>query len=347
MKLTHSQTAHLCRGLSALLHGGISLADGLFLLAQEESGVLRETLDALGRRMDQGAQLSEAMEESGVFSRHVSGMVRIGEQSGRLEETLSALAEFSEERCRTGRQIKNALTYPCLILLLMLAVLAVLLIKVMPVFDQVYASLGSRLTGAAAGLLHLGQWLERALPVLLVLLAAAGALALLYRFCLPFREKVTAVCRRKFGDRGVVRKFNNARFARALAMGFGSGLTLEEGLELAQQLLSDIPGAAARCDECARLLETGESLSEALRKTHLLPPSQSRMLSVGMRGGNADQILETIADALEEDARQSLEDAVSRIEPAMVLVCSLLVGGILLCVMLPLVNIMSTLGGSL
>lgn len=344
MKLTHSETARLCRGLSVLLHAGISLADGVFLLAEEETGALRELLLVLGERMDAGALLSGAMEEYDAFSVHVTGMVRVGEETGRMEEALRALADFYEERHRTGRQIKNALAYPSMILLLMLAVIAVLLVKVLPVFDDVYASLGSRLTGTAAALLYLGAALEEVLPVLLVLLTLVAAAVLLYCVYAPFREKVTSLFQSRFGDKGVSRKFNNARFARALAMGLGSGLSLDEAVELAQKLLSDIPGAVARCQKCAQALKEGTALSSAMSGAELLSPAQSRMLSVGLRGGSADRVMDDIAACLMEEAKETLENIVSRVEPAMVLVCSLLVGLILLSVMLPLMNIMSTIG---
>lgn len=344
MKLSHSETAHLCRGLSLLLHAGITLNEGVYLLAEEETDSFRTLLLELGGRMDMGAPLSDAMEESGAFPVHVTGMVRIGEETGRMEQTLDALAEYCEERFRTVRQIKNALAYPSMILLLMLGVLAVLLIKVLPVFDAVYASLGSRLTGVSAGLLYLGQLLQAAMPVLLVVLTFLAAAVVLFARWTAFREKVTAwyVCR--FGDRGAARKFNNARFARGLAMALSSGMPLEEAIELSQKLLSDVPGAAARCAQCAEALQAGRSLSDAMGDAGLLPPAQSRMLAVGLRGGNADRVMEDVADKMMEEAGEALEHTVSKIEPAMVLAASLLVGVILLSVMLPLVNIMSTIG---
>lgn len=344
MKLDHSQTAHFCRGLALLLHAGISLADGVFLLAEEESGPLRDLLHSLGTGMDDGKQLSTAMEQFDAFPAHAAGMIRIGEETGRMEEALNALADFYEERCRTSRQIKNALAYPSMILLLMLAVIAVLLIKVLPVFDEVYASLGSRLTGISAVLLDLGQMLETALPVMLALLTLLVAAVLLFALYIPFREKVTAWYACRFGDRGVSRKFNNARFARAMSMGLGSGLGVEEAMGLSAKLLADIPGAAARCRQCAAALEAGADFAAAMGEAGLLSPSQSRMLTVGLRGGNADRVMEDMAEKMMEEANEALETLVSRVEPAMVLIASALVGLILLSVMLPLVDIMSTIG---
>ena len=284
------------------------------------------------------------MEESAAFPSAVSGMVRIGEHTGHLEEALSALADFHEERCRTIRQIRNALAYPSLILLLMLAVVGVLLIRVLPVFDRVYLTLGSRLTGIAAGLLLLGQILETCLPWLLFLRAVLAAGVVLFACWETFRSRLTRVYQKWFGDRGINRKFNNARFTRALAMGLASGLPLEDAMTLAGEMLSDVPGAAARCRLCGQQISAGVSMADAMVQADLLDAAACRLLSVGLRSGNSDRVLAKLAEDLMEDAQESLETAVSRVEPAMVLTASILVGLILLAVMLPLMNIMSSIG---
>ena len=341
MKLTDQEISGLCRGLALMLHAGISLADGAYLMAQEEQGDFRRVLEELYRRLDGGELLSTAMEG---FPHHVVGMIQIGERTGRMEESLKALSDFYEERQRASNQMRSALAYPTLILLLMLAVVGVLLIRVMPVFQDVYASLGSRLTGFAAGLLKLGQMLESALPVLLGLLILIALTVLLYSCQASFRERCNGFWQKYFGDRGVSRKFNNARFARAMAMGLGSGLPLEEALDLSRLLLSDIPGAEKRCQSCAEGLRRGESLAEAMAISGLLSRGDCRMLSVGCKGGNSDRVMEEIAGRLMEEAEAALDAAISRVEPAMVICASVLVGIILLSVMLPLMNIMASLG---
>lgn len=343
MKLTHSEIAGLCRELALLLHAGISLVDGVFLLA-EDAGVQRNFLLDMGAQMDAGMTLSEAMEQSGGFPASAIGMVHIGEESGCVEEVLQSLADFYEQRSRSRRQIRHALAYPSLIMALMLAVIGVLLIKVLPVFDDVYASLGSRLTGVSAYLLYAGQVLRAALPLLLGILAVIAVAAFLHAKCAPFREKAEAWWMANFGDRGIARRYNNANFARALAIGLSSALPLEDAVEQAGKLLEDIPGAAARCRRCAEALQAGAPLASAMGTCGFLPAAESRMLAVGIRQGSGDAVMANIADRLQEDATEALENAVSKVEPAMVLTASVLVGLILLSVMLPLMNIMSALG---
>lgn len=342
--LTDMDTALFCRGLVLQLHAGISLADGIHLLAQDEMGWKQECFRQMAAGLDEGKQLSAVLEEAGCLPEYTCTMVQIGQQTGKLEETFQSLGNFYEQRSRQKRQIKSALAYPSMVFVLMLVVVTVLLVKVLPVFDGVYSSLGSRLTGIAAGLLHLGQLLKGAMPALLTVLGGVAAFALAYWKADAFREKMNNWYLRHFGDRGIGRKLNNARFAQALAMGLSSGLTLVESLELAENLLKKIPGAAARCRICMKQLEEGKELAESMAAAQLLPPAESRMLTVGLRSGNGDRVMEEIARRLSQQAEDAVEDAVSKIEPTMVLIASLLVGLILLSVMLPLINIMSTIG---
>ena len=344
MNMTQDQIAALCRQLALLLHAGIGVADGVFLLSEEETDQMRALLQKLGSCMDEGKSLSEAMTESGAFPGCVTGMVHVGEQVGRLEEVLNGLAAFYEQRSRSIRQIRQALLYPAMILALMLVVIGVLLVKVLPIFDGVYASLGSGMTGVAAGLLYLGQLLERALPVLFALLAVAVLAVLTYGLCGRVRQRVNGWYAARFGDRGISRKFNNANFARALAMGIGSGLPLEVAAETAGKLLADIPEAAARCARCSEALRSNKALQEAMGQADFLQPAQCRMLAVGLRQGSGDLVMADISDRLLEEAQESLEKTVAKIEPTMVLAASVLVGLILLTVMLPLMNILSASG---
>lgn len=342
--LSHRDAGNFCRSLGMLLHAGIGLADGMFLLAKEETEEHKQLLEAMGQRLDEGAALSEVMRESGVFAAYVTGMIRVGESTGRLEDSLNALADHFEEQYRRQQKLRSAIAYPSAIAALMLVVIGVLLIKVLPVFDGVYASLGSRLTGVAGGLLYFGQLLKAALPVLLAVLAVIVTAVLVITLCPALRRRCTVWLKRRFGDRGVLGKFNNARFARALAMGLGSGLQLEEAMELASQLLTDVPGAANRCKLCAEALTNGEPLADALGRADLLDASRSRMLAIGLRSGQGELVMHEIAQQLADEAAQTLDDAISRVEPAMVLTASVLVGLILLAVMLPLMNILSAVG---
>ena len=329
--------------LAMLLHAGLDIAGGLAMLAEDREGPDGELLTALRRDAEEGLPLSECMERSGAFPPEVCAQVRCGERTGRLEETLSAMAESGESRLRLARQLRSALLYPSILFLLMLLVIGVLLIRVLPVFEEVYASLGGGMTGLAGGLLRLGEWLAAALPWLAPILAVLGALGLAFAGSQRFREEAL---RRwsggRWGDRGVSRKLQDARIAQSLSLGLRSGLSGEEALALAAPQCA--PAAGERCHRAEKLLAEGLGFAEALRQGEALPAAACAMLALGIRSGSGDTVIREIARRLTEEGENALREKAERVEPALVLAASVLVGIILLAVMLPLLRVMSALG---
>lgn len=344
-KLSNLEIADMCQELSVFLHAGVQPGDGLGLLLEDEDNpILKQVYKEMMEKIDCGMPLSEAMKETQQFPVYVTGLVDMGETTGRTEETLSALSTYYEERDRMGRQIRGALTYPAILFLLMFVVIAVLLSRVLPVFSDIYSSLGGQLTGVAGGLLLLGKGVDMAMPVLCVLMALVLVFLAALSISSTFQQKVLFFWNRRYGDKGVSRKINDARFAQAMVIGISSGLPVEEAVDLASTLLTDTPAAVERCQKCSELLKQGTELSEAMKSTGVLPASKCRLLAIGMQSGVGDSMMEEISRRLFEEADMALESRVSQIEPALVLVTSLLVGIILLSVMLPLLNIMTAIG---
>ena len=341
-EFTAGQVSELCLELSLLLHAGVGAGDGLALLAEENRD--QAWLVELARQADAGTPLAQLVRESGRFPSYAAGLLEVGERTGRVEEALSALADYYDNRQRLERQARNALLYPAMLLLLMLVVIVVLLAKVLPVFDQVYASMGGQLTGLPGGLLALGRGLDAVLPVLCVLLAAAVLFAAAFASGGTVQKKTIAWWQSRHGDKGLNRKLNTARLAQALAMSLRSGLSLEEALELAAGLQGEDSADARRCRDCLARLQQGAELAAALRDAEVLPAAECRLLALGQRSGSGDSAMEEVARRLTEESETALAEALGRVEPALVLAASFLVGVILLSVMLPLVNIMAAIG---
>ena len=344
-KLNSEQISALCMELSLLVHAGVGVGDGLSLLAEEADCLEdRAMLTRMAGQVDEGASLAAALRSSGCFPDYVASLAEVGQRSGHMEEALTALADYYDGRCRMEHRLRSALLYPAVLLLLMLAVLAVLLTKVLPVFNDGYASLGGQLTGVAGGLLALGQMLDTALPWLCALLTLVAAATAAFAASPALREKPLGLWRRLWGDRGLARQLQTARFAQALAMGLRSGMPLEEALTLAGGLRDNTPAANARCGDCLARLEQGEELSGALSASGVMPAAACRMLALGQRSGAGDTAMEEVARRLDQESAEALERKVGQVEPALVLATSLLVGVILLSVMLPLLRIMTAIG---
>ncbi len=344
-QMTNQEIASFCEQMAWLIHSGIGVGEALHLVAEDEpDGPEKQRYMRIAEEVADGTAFSEAIKTAGCFPVYVYGSIATGEETGRLEEALKALQLYYEEKEQMSRRVRSALLQPAFLLLLLLLVLGVLLTQVVPTFQSVYASLGGTMTGAAGVLLQVGVWLKEKLWVVYGVLGAGVVLVLLFAMCGPFRAWVTGLWKRYAGDKGVMRKVNDASIAQVMAMGFGSGLYPEDTMNLAAELMADVPGARKRCLQCKDALIDGVPMLEALRQSEVLPMAACRLLSVGMQGGNQDTVMAEIAGKLSEDAEEALTGKVERIEPAMVLTVSVLVGVILLMVMLPLMNIMETIG---
>jgi len=174
--LTNEQICAFCTALEHLIRAGIGLGDALILLKEDEQDPqIRRMLTQMALRADEGAALSAVLRESGRFPAYVITLAAVGEQTGKPEQTLESLVRYYENRERMDRYLRAALVYPASLLAVLLAVTLVLLIWVLPVFEDVYARLGSSLTGVAGGLLAVGTALRKGMPVICVFLAVLGA----------------------------------------------------------------------------------------------------------------------------------------------------------------------------
>lgn len=342
--LSNEELSSFCMELAIFIHAGIDTGEGMHLLAEESAGSMTGLFEGMAREIEDGAFLSEAMKSTKKFPSYVTGLVAMGEQSGCLEESLKALASYYEQRARGDRQIRAALLYPSLLLLLLLAVIAVLLVRVLPVFQKVYASLGGQFTGIAGGLVTFGEALNKIMPLLVLLLVFLAVLLGAFATSEVFRGKVMGAWQEHHGDKGISRKLMEAHLAQAIAMGLHSGLHMEETLHLAEELLTRSGGAVLRCRNCRALLEEGKPFADALKESQLLPIGACHLLAMGLRSGTGDEVMEEIVRRLTQESEDALERKISRIEPAIVLTASGIVGVILLSVMLPLMNIMQAIG---
>lgn len=345
LKLSYEEIGSLCANLALLTRSGYGSADALSVLAEDvENKKLSEKLKAMAGEADMGAKLSDLFEADDSFPKYLSTLLKVGEKTGHAEESLQSLSDYYYGQSRLSSQIRDALVYPSVLLVVMLLVIGVLLVKVLPIFNDVYKQLGAGLSGIAGGLLSLGQGLSKVMPFLAVLLLAAVIFILAFSSSEGFREKVVLWWRKKNGGKGLSWEVSSARLSQAFAMGLSSGMPTEDAIELAGNVLSDIPAAKKRCDEAMDMVSSGTSLPDALAKTKLIPSAEARLLSTALKSGSGDKTIRDISERLSYKGERSIRQAVSRIEPAIVIISCILVGLILLCVMLPLMNIMAAIG---
>ena len=342
--MSNKDAGAFCTSLGYMLHAGIPNADALNLLAKGEKRQKYKTIfTQMAEKADYGATVSEVIKETDCFDEYIGRMIAVGEQTGKTEDALEAVAESCEKKAALDRQIKSAIVYPAVLLLVMLVVIAVLLMYVLPIFDDVYAQLGSGLTGVAGWLLNVGRVLSSVSPLVIAIFAAAAAFLGVFAASDSFRQRVVSAIGAKGKADGIRGSMDTAKFAQGLAMCMSSGFSADEAVKAAAELPGNASTTAAKCEKYQKLVEEGKSFADALGESGLLPAAECYMLEAGSRGGAGDKAMNEISRRLTEESDAALTDRIERIEPAMVIISSALVGVILLSVMLPLINIMAAI----
>lgn len=343
--LSNEYVSSFCLEMSLLMHAGIGTEDGLYLLIEDESDKkTKRILEELAELVADGRPFSEALREVGAFPKYVSDMIETGEQSGRLEQSFQALSEYYDRQMQLSNQIRSALLYPVILMILMLVIIVVLLVKVLPIFNQVYEQLGGTMGGTAKMLLNLGDWLGKAMPVLCVVIGVIVLLAAVIGCSRPARGFFVGLYKRIFGHRGITRRLGESRFASAMAMGMMSGLNTEEAFRTAMLFQDAVPKTKKRYQRCLEMLEAGDPLAQCFKGNKILEAAFCRILDLGAKSGTSDTAMEEIARRMDDSVQMEIERKVGKIEPTIVIITSILVGIILIAVMLPLINIMSSIG---
>jgi type IV pilus assembly protein PilC len=226
---------------------------------------------------------------------------------------------------------------------MLFAVLAVLLIQVMPVFHQVFEQLGLELSGTANAFYLLGQAMQRYSVVFLVLifLIAGGLFAAWH---LPGgKERLNSLWNRIPAFRKISMLLACSRFSGAMSRALRSGLDMDESFRLASELVEQ-PDFKEQVTQAQKKIDEGEDFAESLRAVGIYSGLNARMISIGTKTGASDLALEKIAVSCQEEADTRIQNLVSSLEPTIVAVLSILTGLILLSVMLPLLGVMSGIG---
>ncbi|MBR6451453.1 MAG: type II secretion system F family protein [Lachnospiraceae bacterium] len=343
--LTNRELSMFCDQIAMILNAGISPMEGVTIMLEDAlSTEGKEILSVILEHCNQGESFHASVSASGVFPKYALDMIEIGEQSGKLEEVMHALAFHYNREESIAEGIKNAVTYPFMIVGMMLIVILVLIIKVLPIFNEVFIQLGSEMTGFSRGLLNLGTTISN------YSLVFAGVFALIligYVFFAktkPGKAMFASFCTKFFATRHFYEKIASGRFASGMALTMSAGLDTDASLEMVQRLV-DNKTMADKIERCRNLIkEEGASFAEALVTTEIFTSMYARMLTIGYKTGSIDKVLEKIANAYEDEVDTRINSIITVLEPTLVIILSVVVCLILLSVMLPLMGIMSSIG---
>jgi type IV pilus assembly protein PilC len=306
------------------------------LADQTTNKIMRDVIKDVCTRVEGGDSFSEALQKHPkAFSRLYVCMVAAGEKGGLLAEILARLAVYLENAARLRKKVKSAMLYPTVVTIVAILITIFLLVKVVPVFGEIFQSFGAELPAPTQALINVSNFVKRF--ILLILLGGGGGVyAWLHFIKTPPGRKFWDSRRIRLPVFGVIaHKICLARFTRTLASLVRSGVPILEVLQIVSQTVGNVVMEQA-IKTAAVDIERGESISVALGKHSIFPSMIIRMITAGEQTGKIDAMLERISDFLDEEIETTLSGLTALIEPILIVFLGVVVGGMVICMFLPI-----------
>lgn len=334
------------RQLATMIDAGLAMVQSLQALAEQSTNkMMREVIKDVCSRVESGDSFSDALtKHPKVFNRLYCCMVGAGEKGGLLAEILGRLATYLENTARLRKKVKSAMMYPVIVTVIAIGITIFLLVKVVPVFSDIFSSLGGKLPTPTQWLINVSNALQH--YAWAWILGAAGIVfGWLYFIKTPSGRAFWDAKRIKlpiFGQ--IAHKICLARFARTLASLVRSGVPILEVLAIVRNTVGNVvmeKAITVATDD----IERGESISDALGKHPVFPTMIIRMITAGEATGKIDSMLERVADFLDEEIETTLSGLTSLIEPLLIVFLGVVVGGIVICMFLPIFKLSDLVSG--
>ena len=332
--------AVMSRQMATMVSSGLSLLRTLSILAEQtENPKLARTLADVRNEVEGGASLSTAMgRHAMVFPPLMINLVRAGESGGFLEGALMSVASNYESEHKLRSTIKSALTYP--VVVLSMAVLAVIgmLLFIVPTFKGMFESLGGQLPLPTQMLVWLSEGMRFAAPVLVVAGVAFAAWWGKNRYTDRVRSFVDPLILKMPVFGMLFKKVAVARFTRNFSTMIGAGVPILQSLSIVGETSGNwvIEQALKKVTESVRV---GKSIAGPLSQEPVFPAMVTQMVAVGEDSGSLEQMLEKIADFYDDEVQSTTEALTSLIEPLMIALIGIVVGGMIVALYLPVFNI--------
>ena len=334
------------RQLATMIDAGIAIVQALQALAEQTPNkIMRDVIRDVCSRVESGESYSEALQKHPkVFNRLYVSMISAGEKGGMIAEIMARLATYLENTERLRKKVKTALMYPTAVTVVAIGITVFLLVKVIPVFKDVYTGFGAKLPAPTQFLMDISDLLRH---WLLLIIPVVGAIVWGWFYYIKTKSG------REFWDArriklpifgGIAHKICLARFTRTLASLIRSGVPILEVLQIVSQTVGNVVMEKA-IKTAGTDIERGEGISTALGKNPVFPSMIIRMLSAGEQTGKIDEMLERVSNFLDEEIESTLSGLMSLLEPILIVVLGVVIGGMVICMFLPIFNLANIVNG--
>ncbi|MBI2995575.1 MAG: type II secretion system F family protein [Candidatus Melainabacteria bacterium] len=331
------------RQFASMVEAGVAMLRALTVMTdQTQNPRLKKVLEQVRYDIEQGSTLSDALEKhSKIFDRLYISMVKAGEAGGVLDQVLNRLALFMEERSRLTQQVKSAMTYPIVVMLIAVGVFYAMLTLVLPTFSGLFTSLGSELPAYTRFLITISEFLRSwyMLAVIAIIAGSVWGLKKWYgttegKFTIDLALLGTPV----MGD--ILKKVAVARFTRTFGTLTKSGVPIVTALDVVKDS-ADNAVLAKAIEAVQQRVQEGGTINGPMSESKIFPPMVTQMVAIGEETGQLENMLEKVADFYDVEVSTAVEALTSLLEPLMIVTLGGLVGAIVVGMYLPIFTVIS------
>ena len=339
-KIKQADLASICRRFSAMYGAGLSVMECLSTLSVEcESSDLRTVLTEISTAIGQGRGVSESFKKyPHVFPPFFIHMIHVGETSGNFEFALDEMDKYLEKQLALKRKIKQALSYPVIVLGMIFLVVTVMMFLVIPVFTDVYLKMGITLPMPTVILMTISN---NAATIIPAFIGFVIFISVAYRKAMANKRSRLQLDKWKFGLPllgSLLIKITLLRFVRTLGLMIKAGVSISEGLEVSSRVANNQVAKEAT-DMIIRSINNGGTLTQAVEMHNFFPKSVVYAFSAGETTGDLDIMLGKISSSLEKEVDDGIQALLGKLEPIITLVLSSIVGFILIAIYLPIFDL--------
>jgi type IV pilus assembly protein PilC len=337
-KITSEDIAIFSRQLATMLQAGIPLVQAFDIVATgHENPGMQKLLSAIKVDLESGTTLAESLAKHPLyFDKLFVNLVHSGEQSGALETLLDKIATYKEKTEAIKKKIKKALTYPAAVVVVAIIVTAVLLVFVIPQFESLFQGFGADLPAFTQFVVGLSLFVRsQGWLIILALVAAAMTFGYFKKRSRRFNEFLDRLLLKLPIIGGIMEKAAIARFTRTLSTMFAAGVPLVEAMESVAGATGNIVYEKATL-EIRTEVATGQRLQRAMEATELFPNMVIQMVAVGEESGSLDEMCAKVAEFYERDVDDAVDNLSSLLEPMIMAILGILVGGLVIAMYLPI-----------
>jgi type IV pilus assembly protein PilC len=325
------------RQFATMIDAGLPIVQCLDILSQQsESKLLRNTIRIIKQDVEGGATLAESLRKHPkIFDDLYVNMVNAGEMGGVLNTILNRIAVFIEKANKLKKKVKGAMIYPCSIIAVAIIVVAILLIFVIPVFADLYGSMGKALPAPTQITINISNWFVATWYYALFAIIGIVAAVRFYYQTDQGRMNIDRLLLRLpvIGD--LLRKVAVARFSQNMAILLSSGVPILDGLAITAKTAGNKVVEKAIVDSRVSISQ-GRTVADPLRESKIFPPMVCQMVAVGENTGGLDTMLKKVADLYEEEVDDAVANLTALMEPMIMVVLGVILGGLVISMYLPI-----------